>query len=140
MPDLHDRVAQASNLHTRYDQVLQADQKLKSLLATQIPSCLRSGAPIDPAWPAWVPLARRALTITSSHKIIMIHRRFLEISFTDEKFELTRRTCLAAAESIIKELRQEFPEGSPNLWTFSAFSVAAAVSKTLTKPWSSLTK
>jgi hypothetical protein len=36
--------------------------------------------------------------------------------------------CLAAAKTIINEMKQEFSEESPILWTTQAFSVAAAVS------------
>lgn len=36
--------------------------------------------------------------------------------------------CLAAAKTIINEVKQDLPEESPILWTMQAFSVAAAVS------------
>jgi hypothetical protein len=36
--------------------------------------------------------------------------------------------CLAAAKTIINEIKQDLPEESPILWTTQAFSVAAAVS------------
>jgi hypothetical protein len=36
--------------------------------------------------------------------------------------------CLAAAKTIINEVKQVLPEKSPVLWTMQAFTVAAAVS------------
>jgi hypothetical protein len=36
--------------------------------------------------------------------------------------------CLAAAKTIINEVKQDLPEESPILWTMQAFTVAAAVS------------
>lgn len=36
--------------------------------------------------------------------------------------------CLAAAKTILNEMKQDFPEEAPLLWTVQAFSVAAAVS------------
>ena len=57
----------------------------------------------------------------------MIHRKFLSMSFHDNRFSFTRKTCLAAAKTIINEVK-EVPEESPILWTMQAFSVAAAVS------------
>src|SRR3978361_977596 len=59
----------------------------------------------------------------------MIHRKFLGMSFHDKRFSFTRKTCLAAAKTIINEVK-EVPEESPILWTMQAFSVAAAVRKT----------
>lgn len=73
-------------------------------------------------------MARRSLTITSAHKIIMIHRKFLGMSFHDKRFAFTRRTCLAAAKTIINEVKEETSSETPILWSMQAFSVAAAVS------------
>jgi len=57
----------------------------------------------------------------------MIHRRFLGMSFRDSRFAFTRKTCLAAAKTIINEVNQDYPAESPVLWTMQAFSVAAGV-------------
>jgi hypothetical protein len=134
MPRLHDNLLQAQTLPAKYEQVIHFDQKMRDYVTTKLPSCLSSQAPLDPTWPRWVELARHSLTITSAHKIIMIHRRFLGISLFDNRFEFTRRTCLAAAKTIINEVKQDMPAGSPNLWVFQSFSVAAAVS-TLSMPF-----
>jgi hypothetical protein len=119
---------QAPTLHKKYKQVIHFDKKMGDLVKTKLPSCLNSQVPLDPTWPRWVALARHALVITSAHKIIMIHRRFLGISLFDNKFEFTRTKCLEAAKTIINEVKQEMPVGSPNIWIFQSFSIAAAVS------------
>lgn len=136
MPRLQDKLLQAPTLNMKYEQVIHFDQKMRDLVTTKLPSCLRSQVPLDPGWPRWVELARRTLTITSAHKIMMIHRRFLGISLFDNRFEFTRKTCLAAAKTIINEVKQAMPAGSPNIWIFQTFTVAAAVSvsKTLKLP------
>ena len=128
MPKLHDKLLQAETLYMKYEQVLHFDKKMRDLMATRLPPCLSNQVPLDPTWPGWIELARRNLTITSAHKIIMIHRRFLGISLFDSRFEFTRKTCLAAAKTIVNEVKREMPAGSPNLWTFQSFGVAAAVS------------
>ncbi len=128
MPELLDSTCEAQTLHAKYEQVLRFDRQMRDLVTSQLPPCLSSQSTIDSDWPCWVPLAQRSLTITSAHKIIMIHRSFVGLSFTDRRFDFTRRTCLAAAKTIINELKQELPDGSPFLWTMQAFGVAAAVS------------
>ena len=128
MPQLQDELLEAQTLQMKYEQVIRFDKWIKDILANRLPSCLNSQVPLDPSWPPWVQLARHSLIITSAHKIIMIHRRFLGISLFDNRFEFTRETCLAAAKTIINEVKKEMPAGSPNIWIFQSFSVAAAVS------------
>ncbi|KAI9742917.1 MAG: hypothetical protein M1818_003646 [Claussenomyces sp. TS43310] len=127
MPKLLDKMSEARTLHGKYEQVMLFDRKMRDLATHQLPPTLNCQVPIDPTWPCWIPLARRSLTATSAHKIIMIHRRFLGISLTDPRFAFTRRTCLAAAKTILGELRQEQADEAPILWTMQAFSVAAAI-------------
>ncbi|PVH71544.1 hypothetical protein DL98DRAFT_503508, partial [Cadophora sp. DSE1049] len=127
MPALQDRSSEAHSIDAKYEHVLRFDKMMRELVIAQLPPCLNSQTQVDPMWPHWVAVARRCLTITSAHKIIMIHRRFLGMSFHDKKFAFTRRTCLAAAKTIINELKQDLPEESPILWTTQAFSVAAAI-------------
>lgn len=111
---------------TRYEQVMKWDRQLRSLATTGRPSYL-SSVPLDPNWPVFIPWARRSLAISSSHKIIMIHRSFLSESFTNPAFAFTRRTCLAASKTIIKEYIRVMEEDGPVLWIHQAFSVAASV-------------
>ncbi|KAG4436127.1 hypothetical protein IFR05_008406 [Cadophora sp. M221] len=127
MPALQDRSSEAHGIDAKYEHVLQFDKMMRELVIAQLPPCLNSQTQVDPMWPHWVAVARRCLTITSAHKIIMIHRRFLGMSFHDKKFAFTRKTCLAAAKTIINELKQDLPDESPILWTTQAFSVAAAI-------------
>lgn len=127
MPALQDRISQAPTLMAKYDQVLHFDKVMRDLVLSQLPSCLNSVTAIEPSWPCWLPVARRCLTITSAHKIIMIHRKFLGMSFHDKRFAFTRRTCLAAAKTIIHEVKSEILNDTPIFWTLQAFSVAAAI-------------
>ena len=127
MPELLDKAAQAQTISTKYEQVLHFDKRMRDFVTTQLPSCINGQMPTDPSWPSWVPLARRSLTVTAAHKIIMIHRKFLGMSFHDPRFAFTRKTCLAAAKTIINEVKQPLPDESPILWVMQAFSVAAAV-------------
>ncbi|KAF0330727.1 C6 zinc finger domain-containing protein [Colletotrichum asianum] len=57
----------------------------------------------------------------------MIHRSFLSDSFINPAFAFTRRTCLAASKTIIKEYKCVVEEDGPTLWIHQAFSVAASV-------------
>ncbi|KAJ5133320.1 hypothetical protein N7526_004685 [Penicillium atrosanguineum] len=57
----------------------------------------------------------------------MIHRKFLWSSFTNLAFAFTRKTCIAAAKTIIREQKQVIKEDGPVLWIYHAFSVAASI-------------
>ncbi|KAF9632866.1 CMP/dCMP deaminase zinc-binding protein [Lasiodiplodia theobromae] len=126
MPQLQDGIASSNTLYTKYEQVLKYDRQMRELATKHRPVFLSSGQ-IDPAWPRWVPWARQSLTISSSHKIIMIHRQFLGLSFTNSLFSFTRRTCIAAAKTILKEQRQMGDPDAPHLWIHDAFNVAACI-------------
>lgn len=126
MPRLQDSLVACNTAYTRYEQVRAWDMRLRCLATAERPVFL-SHVPLDPRWPAWTPWARRALAISSGHKIIMIHRSFLSESFTNPVFAFTRRTCLAAAKTIIKEYREVVEEDGPVLWIHQAFSVAACI-------------
>src|SRR5436853_7834268 len=116
MPQLQDKLLESQSLHMKYEQVIQFDKRIRDIIKNRLPSCLNSQVPLDPTWPRWVELARHSLTITSAHKIIMIHRCFLGISLFDNRFEYTREACLAAAKTIINEVQKQMPAGSPNIW------------------------
>ncbi|KAL4891834.1 hypothetical protein BDV59DRAFT_59192 [Aspergillus ambiguus] len=126
MPSLQDGMMSANTPYTRYEQVLEHDRRLRQLATHYLPYYLQN-VPLDPSWPCYVPWARRSLAISSSHKIIMIHRKFLVSSFTNPVFARTRRTCVAAARTIIKEQKEVIHDGSPVLWIHQAFSVAASI-------------
>jgi hypothetical protein len=126
MPQLQDGLMSCNTAYTRYEQVLKWDARLRTLAIKERPVFL-SSIPLDPSWPIWIPWARRALAISSSHKIIMIHRSFLSHSFTNPAFGFTRRTCLAASKTIIKEFKLVVEEDGPILWIYQAFAVAAGI-------------
>lgn len=130
MPQLQDGMLSSNTVYTKYEQVIKYDTRMRALANTQRPLFL-SNAPIEPEWPPWVPWGRRSLTISSAHKIIMIHRQFLGQSFTNLAFSITRKTCVAAAKTILKEQKQADDTEGPHLWIYDAFSVTACVSARL---------
>ncbi|KAL4962757.1 Zn(II)2Cys6 transcription factor [Aspergillus stella-maris] len=126
MPQLQDDLVQSNTLYTKYEHVLKYDTQMRALASKHVPLWLRD-TPIDPSWPCYVPWARHCLTISSAHKIIMIHRKFLWPSFTNPAFAFTRRTCIAASKTIIRECKRVSEEEGPTLWIYHAFSVAASI-------------
>ena len=131
MPQIHDAIISSNTLYTKYEQVLHYDDKMRTLASDGLPRFFSMREPISPDWPAFVPWARRSLTICFAHKIIMIHRAFLGRSFTESAFDFTRRTCMAAAKTILKEARQVYDEEGPMLWIDQAFMVAAGITLAL---------
>lgn len=127
MPDLQDDVTSCNTLYTRYEEVLKYDRRLRTLATQHLPYYLQN-VPLDPSWPRYVTWARRSLAISSAHKVIMIHRKFLSLSFVNPMFEFTRKTCVAASRTIIKEQKEATRNGGPMLWIHQAFSVTASVS------------
>ncbi|RAO73885.1 uncharacterized protein BHQ10_009897 [Talaromyces amestolkiae] len=127
MPQVQDAIVSSNTLYTRYEKVLEYDQQLRLLATVGLPYYLQN-VPLDPSWPCYVPWARRALAISTSHKVIMIHRKFLGMSFVNPMFSRTRRTCVAAARTIVKELKETETDG-PVLWIHHAFVVTAGVSE-----------
>ncbi|KAL4790930.1 hypothetical protein BDV19DRAFT_393665 [Aspergillus venezuelensis] len=126
MPQLQDDLVQSNTLYTKYEHVLKYDTQMRALASKHVPLWLRD-TPIDPSWPCYVPWARHCLTISSAHKIIMIHRKFLWPSFTNPAFAFTRRTCIAASKTIIRECKSVSEEEGPTLWIYHAFCVAAGI-------------
>lgn len=131
MPQMHDAIISSNTLYTKYEQVLDYDAQMRSLATEGLPRAFNMREPIQPDWPAWVPWARRSLTICFAHKIIMVHRAFLGRSFTEQTFDFTRRTCMAAAKTILKEARQAYDEEGPMLWIDQAFMVAGGITLAL---------
>lgn len=127
MPRLLDASSQCNTLFTRYEQVLKFDEKMRKLATASLPAFLSTNSPVEADWPAWIGWGRRSLAICASHKIIMIHRRFLGLSFTNTAFSFTRRTCVAAANTILKEALSAKDQDGPIIWIEQAFSVAAGI-------------
>ncbi|KAJ5770498.1 uncharacterized protein N7511_002549 [Penicillium nucicola] len=126
MPNLQDAIAASNTPYTKYEQVLKYDRKMRTLATKHLPYYLQN-VPLDPSWPCYVPWARRSLAISSAHKVIMIHRKFLSASFSNPMFEFTRKTCVAASRTIIKEQMEAVRDGGPVLWIHQAFSVTASI-------------
>src|ERR1700709_2445613 len=78
--------------HPMLTYLLKHDRQLRNLATKHLPYYLQN-VPVDTEWPCYVPWARRSLAISSAHKIIMIHRKFLGLSFVNPVFEFTRKTC-----------------------------------------------
>jgi hypothetical protein len=127
MPNLQDAISASNTPYTKYEQVLKYDRKLRTLATKHLPYFLQN-VPLDPNWPCYAPWARRSLAISSAHKVIMIHRKFLSASFSNPLFVFTRKTCVAASRTIIKEQMEAVRDGGPVLWIHQAFSVTASVS------------
>jgi hypothetical protein len=126
MPRLQDGVESSNTLFTKYEEVLSFDRALREL-ATRMRPAYFGSVPIEPDWPSHVRWARSAAAISSSHKIIMVHRKFLSLSFTNSAFAFTRRTCVAASKTIMKEFQRAVKDNGPVLWIYHAFSVAAGI-------------
>ncbi|KXS99960.1 hypothetical protein AC578_810 [Pseudocercospora eumusae] len=126
MPQLQDAITTSNTSYTRYEQVLKFDKKMRTLASEERPGFLYN-VPLTPSWPKWVAWARSAAAISSAHKIIMIHRSFLTMSFTNSAFAFTRRTCIAASKTILREMPRLAKDDTPVLWIFHAFVVAASI-------------
>lgn len=63
MPQLLDAVSSCNTLFTKYEQVLQYDDKMRKLVTAYIPTFLSTTAPVASSWPQFVGWARRSLTI-----------------------------------------------------------------------------
>jgi hypothetical protein len=127
IPQLQDAMASSNTLYTKYEQVLKYDEQMRALATAYMPTFLSTNAPVASTWPIYVPWARRSLAICLAHKIIMIHRKFLGLSFTNSAFAFTRRTCIAASKTILKEARAARDDNGPVLWIDQAFVVAAGI-------------
>ena len=129
MSELHDALKRSPTLYGQYEETLRFDTKMRTLATIRRPPYFGS-VPSGTSWPVYITWAREMLTISSAHKIIMIHRKFIGRSFVDPAFSFTRRTCVAAAKTIIKA-QFEKNDGSlderPLVWTEQAFSVTACV-------------
>ncbi|KXT00895.1 hypothetical protein AC579_9279 [Pseudocercospora musae] len=126
MPQLQDAITISNTSYTKYEQVMKFDKKMRTLASEERPGFL-CNVPLAPFWPKWVTWARSAAAISSAHKIIMIHRSFLTMSFTNPAFAFTRRTCIAASKTILKEMPRLATDDTPVLWISHAFVVAAGI-------------
>jgi len=127
IPQLQDAMAHSNTPFTKYEHVLTYDTKMRDLATASMPTFLSTRSPIPDDWPNFVPWARRSLAICAAHKIIMIHRKFIDLSFTSSAFASTRKTCVAAAKTILHEIKTPIDKEGPVLWIDQAFTVAAGI-------------
>jgi hypothetical protein len=110
----------------QYEHILHVDQKMRAVVKN-IPSFLLRPDKQKEEQILWLGIARRSLAITAAEKIIMIHRPFLFRSFHDQTYSYTRRTCVAAAMTILREHEVIVREEDVSIWTHTAFAITAAV-------------
>lgn len=110
----------------QYEHILRVDQKMRAIVKAIPPFMLRPD-PIKEAQIPWLTIARRSLAITAAEKIIMIHRLFLFRSFHDPTYVHSRRTCVAAAMTILREHETIVEDDDLSIWTHTAFAITAAV-------------
>ncbi|KAJ5120514.1 Monooxygenase FAD-binding [Penicillium bovifimosum] len=113
-------------MREQYEHILQIDQKMRGVVKNIPPFLLRADRYKEARIP-WLAIARRSLAITAAEKIIMIHRPFLFRSFNDQNYIYTRRTCVAAAMTILREHEVIVSEEDVSIWTHTAFAITAAV-------------
>jgi hypothetical protein len=70
MPKLQDAMAESNTLYTKYQAVMKYDKAMRTLATSGRPIFVTNVA-VQPNWPKYIPWARRAVAISSSHKIIV---------------------------------------------------------------------
>ncbi|KAJ0299207.1 hypothetical protein Brms1b_013216 [Colletotrichum noveboracense] len=110
----------------QYSHVLRMDQKMREQVQS-IPRFLLQKDEVLEGECAWLGVARQSLAITAAEKIVMIHRPFLFLSFQSDSYAHTRRTCVAAVVTILREHKSIVESGEVSLWTHVAFSITAAI-------------
>ncbi|WYZ35463.1 hypothetical protein EsH8_X_000110 [Colletotrichum jinshuiense] len=110
----------------QYAHVLRIDQKMRETVQVIPRFLLQKDNELEEQY-AWLGIARQSLAITAAEKIVMIHRPFLFLSFQSENYGHTRRTCVAAALTILREHKSIVESGEVSLWTHVAFSITAAL-------------
>jgi hypothetical protein len=147
MPGTLEQMYIAEDDAAKYQAVLEADRRMRQLVGALPGVVLRTQDPAVESKASWIPTARRTLAISAADKvcvvahychwitllttvqqIIMIHRPFLLKSFQSPLYLFTRRTCVSAAMTILREheLADQDDQCWP-LWVHSAFAVTAVV-------------
>ncbi|KAI8651877.1 C6 zinc finger domain containing protein [Fusarium sp. Ph1] len=113
-------------VHEQYEHILRIDQKMRQVVR-KIPRCLLQPDEVLDARLPWLGIARQSLSVTAAEKIIMIHRPFIFRSFQSAAYAHTRRTCVSAAITILREHNSIVESGELSLWTHTAFCITAAL-------------
>ncbi|TPX18344.1 uncharacterized protein E0L32_011755 [Thyridium curvatum] len=129
MPELADGLGTAKQqlpLKQQYDHVLHMDRRVREVVNQFPPFFLKGDLEPEASIP-WLQIARKSLAITAAEKIIMIHRPFLFRSFQAPAYAFTRKTCTAAATTILREHNALTEADEVSIWTHTAFCITAAV-------------
>ncbi|KAH8195107.1 hypothetical protein TruAng_010727 [Truncatella angustata] len=129
MPQMRDGLGPVQNqksLQEQYMHILSIDKRMRDTVRA-FPQYFLRQDPRQEALIPWLRVARRSLAITASEKIIMIHRPFLLRSFRVPLYDFTRRTCTAAAMTILREHELLIQDDELSIWTHTAFCITAAV-------------
>lgn len=129
MPDLQDGLGpmkQRKPLRDQYGHILKVDDRMRAIVRNFPAFLLRQDIQHEARLP-WLGTARRSLAITAAEKIIMIHRPFLLLSFQMPQYNFTRRTCTAAARTILSQYEALIDANDLSIWTHTAFCITAAV-------------
>lgn len=114
--ELHERVIKCNTEFTRYEHIMSVDARMREIAIQARPRYFDVTVPLDRDWPWFIPWARRSLTVCFAHKVIIIHRSFLARSFENTTFSFSRRTCIAAAKTILNEANQQQDVNEPVIW------------------------
>ncbi|ETS77214.1 hypothetical protein PFICI_11088 [Pestalotiopsis fici W106-1] len=129
MPEMLDGLGPAKNarpLQEQYMHILSIDRRMRETVKTFPSFFLRQDSEKEIHFP-WLGVARKSLAITAAEKIIMIHRPFLFRSFQMPLYAFTRKTCTAAATTILREHEALVVADDLSIWTHTAFCITAAV-------------
>lgn len=129
MPEMLDGLGPAKNsrpLQEQYMHILSIDRRMRETVKTFPSFFLRQDSDKEIHFP-WLGVARKSLAITAAEKIIMIHRPFLFRSFQMPLYAFTRKTCTAAATTILREHEALVMADDLSIWTHTAFCITAAV-------------
>ncbi|KAI8254848.1 putative dioxygenase [Colletotrichum sp. SAR 10_77] len=115
MPELADGMGPLraqKPVREQYAHVLRMDQKMREQVQS-IPRFLLQKDEVLEGECAWLGVARQSLAITAAEK--------------SDSYAHTRRTCVAAAVTILREHKSIVELGEVSLWTHVAFSITAAI-------------
>ncbi|GKT67253.1 hypothetical protein ColTof4_13637 [Colletotrichum tofieldiae] len=96
----------------QYANVLRIDQRMRETVQAIPRFLLQKDDQLEEQY-AWLGIARQSLAITAAEK--------------SETYGHTRRTCVAAALTILREHKSIVESGEVSLWTHVAFSITAAL-------------
>ncbi|KAL7416684.1 hypothetical protein BDY24DRAFT_201110 [Mrakia frigida] len=114
-----------------YSLILQMDAEAQVILK-EAPSWMQTDVdgnpgPLPKNAPRWLEWQRMAYLVSSSHKVIILHRPFLGRAFRDPRYQQSRDTCCKFARRILRYLKGCTLEEFRKTWTVLAHAVAASI-------------